>query len=56
MNTEKADTMMVAAFAVQTGLVSLHPPAAHSKLAETSLVSVSETHFASEQSFLCQWS
>lgn len=32
--------MMVAAFSVQTRLVSPHPPSAHSKPAETSLVSL----------------
>lgn len=45
---------MVAAFSVQAGLVNPYLSPAHPKPAETTHVSVSETHFASEHLFLCQ--
>lgn len=48
--------VMVAAFSIQAGLVSPYLPPAHSKPAETTSVSVSETPFASEEPFLCQQS
>lgn len=47
---------MVAAFSFQAGLVSPYLSPAHPKPAETTHVSVSETHISSEQLFLCQWS
>lgn len=52
ITAEKSTTVMVAAFSIQAGLVSLYLSPAHPKPAETTCVSISKTHFASEQLIL----